>query len=493
MSRRWMSTLLVALVGGATLAVTPAAGAAPPPAAPAPAAPAPADVTASLPDTLERSGPTALLAPREGRPLSGSFEQDGHAITWAVAGAEACPAAVLAVQPDCSGVVRPGVKVTLTASASFTIGEGAVTNLSQGAQLSLTGAPSQSQSFSERVGGGTYAHSWTLAITSPVSSADATKPAGSVLGYGSASVHSRNCNDWGVCGGPTAEVRLVLVNSSSAQDTTKPLVRVTPHTGIVTKYPLSLRVDASDNKGKIKLHGTLYSGGQKVGGADTSGFTTGGRFSYNIRSAPSGKGPYFVCVWAEDQAGNRSQGAPKSSCTWLSIAVPVSRVSNGCGTGEYGAMAEWLQNYFGNDRYYGRGEYRVQVKAACDMHDAGYAGVTAYDPFLKKYVDFRTWTRARVDAKFKADIQAKCRSWLTLPSELPYRTPCQGGLSIGQAVAYFTAFGWTALQDKVGANVYYEAVRKYGGVGYDANATVPGIQTTVPSRTLPAGGGRSNA
>lgn len=131
-------------------------------------------------------------------PLSGSLDYAGHQVTWSVSGASAAPAE-LADRYD--GVVSAGTTVTFAGSMTFSIGKNAVTNLSQNA--SLTGA--SSTSFSGRVGEGTYATPFSLTTTAQESGTTG------VVGYITATVASRNCNDWGVCGGPSVTIDLAVV------------------------------------------------------------------------------------------------------------------------------------------------------------------------------------------------------------------------------------------------------------------------------------------
>ncbi|MCU0299452.1 MAG: hypothetical protein MUF33_13170, partial [Candidatus Nanopelagicales bacterium] len=84
--------------------------------------------------------------------------------------------------------------------------QGYVTNLSQSA--SLTGATGTS--FSQRVYGGTYTTPFNL-TTKATSSATTSGVVGSL----SASLSSRNCNDSGVCGGPSVTIDLAIVRGSA--------------------------------------------------------------------------------------------------------------------------------------------------------------------------------------------------------------------------------------------------------------------------------------
>jgi hypothetical protein len=160
-----------------------------------------------------------------GVPLSGTTELYGHTISWALSGASAPPADLAA---DYDGVVSPGTRVTFSGSASFTIGEGYATNLNQSASLSgaATGA-----SFSQRVGGGTYTLPYSLSATAPTAPTSAEP--GEVVSTITARVSSRNCNDWGVCGGPSTTVTVAVVK---ADPTPAPKTMVAAAWKCVKKY-----------------------------------------------------------------------------------------------------------------------------------------------------------------------------------------------------------------------------------------------------------------
>lgn len=424
-------------------------------------------------------------------PFSGTQQAGGHTLTWSLSGAQAPPADLVG---SYDGVVPAGATVTFSGSATFVIGQGYVTNLSQDASLSGT----DGASFSQRVGGGTFTLPYSLSTRAPKAT-DEDK-VGDVIGYLSASVSSRNCNDWGVCEGPSVSFSLAVVATSA--DTEKPTVSLEkrskiyldgtpkPHSNAVP-FPLKLVMAVSDNTGKVQGTMRLYSGGTVVGGAGTNGFVKNGRYSVTLKKTPKGPGPFYWCAQAKDRAGNYSP----IKCKWLSIVVPISRAKvNGCGTAGYGPTAEWLQNYFGDVREYGYGQDRTQVvvRTACNIHDAAYAGITIYDALDKKYVDFRQWTRLEIDAKFRTDIQALCRRELSSPKRMaPYLRTCTHGVGLTAFIGLIPLKGLSALED-AGATTYFDMVRAYGAVGFDADATVAGTQEQMPNRTFPPGGVRNN-
>lgn len=432
--------------------------------------------------------PAAADSTLAGTALSGTLESGGHTLSWSLSGASAAPAE-LADSYD--GVVPAGATVTFSGSASFTIGKGYVTNLSQSASLSGVDGPS----FSERVGEGTYTLPYSLSMRAPKATEE--DKVGDVIGYISASASSRNCNDYGVCGGPSVGLSLAVVATSS--DTEPPTISLEKRAGIYADskrngakdFPLKLTFAISDNSGKVLGGMRLYSGGTTVRSASTQGYVENGRYSLKITKTPKGSGPFFWCGQAKDKAGNLSP----VKCKWLSIAVPISRANvNGCGTAGYGKAAEWLQNYFGDVREYGYAEDRtkVEIRNACNIHDAAYAGVTIYDALDKRFVDFRQWTRLEIDAKFRNDIRALCHRELSEPKRMaPYLRTCTHGVGLTTFIGLIPLKGLSALED-AGANTYYDMVRAYGAVGFDANATMPGVQEYMPNRTFPPGGARNN-
>lgn len=143
---------------------------------------------------------TSLVAgpARAADPLAGSVDYAGHRMSWSVTGASAAPAD-LADRYD--GVVQAGTSVTFSGSMTFGLGPRSVTNLSQSADL--TG--SKGVTFSQRVGEGTYTLPYSLQAIATGSGTTG------VIGSMTASVSSRNCNDWGVCGGPTVTIDLAVI------------------------------------------------------------------------------------------------------------------------------------------------------------------------------------------------------------------------------------------------------------------------------------------
>jgi hypothetical protein len=271
-------------------------------------------------------------------------------------------------------------------------------------------------------------------------------------------------------------------------DTSPPTVAVGAPTKIIglgKKFTMTYAV--ADDSGQAKVDAVLYSGGTPIYNESTGDFVAADAKVHKGTLGPiSGSpGPFYICLSATDPAGNTSANAPNSACAWMSIQVSVPLVSNGCGGAQYGAAAESLQNWLLDTKVYG-GE-TVNFRAACNQHDAGYAGATVADPFLKRVVDFRTWSRKQVDDKFREDLATLCRKYLSRSVSKLDRFRCTDGLGLDQIVLTELAL------KSPGARAYYEGVRAYAKDAFDTNMTIPGVQTDSMPTTNPPGGGRDNA
>jgi len=292
--------------------------------------------------------------------------------------------------------------------------------------------------------------------------------------------------------GATGTVTWTRASAVPSADTEPPVVVAVAPKGIVRKgAPAVVSWTLRDNKGKAKWWVDLYSDGTIVDSKASSGLVAakGKKVTVTFRNTKKAPGPFYFCVRAQDAAGNVSAGLKKSSCAWISWEVPMSpNLVNGCGTASYGDAAKWLQNGFGNKRIYGK--FVVNVKQACDVHDAAYAGVTILDPFTARPMDFRPWSRQSIDTKFMNDIRELCRTQLTTKAEKKYLTACLNGLGLDPLKVVFAGSvgNLNSVQDQIGAMSYYETVRAYGGVGYDTDATIPGKQQGETLKSTPAGG-----
>lgn len=158
----------------------------------------------------------------------------------------------------------------------------------------------------------------------------------------------------------------------------------------------------------------------------------------------------------------------KTPCSTPRV-VPISSVANGCGGGEWASLLA-VQNYLGNTSKFADSNvnplartYPVNFKDACDLHDAGYSGAVVRDKLTGLVVDFRTWSRKRVDDKFLADMQYLCKR------QLP-----------GTAFTAIKNCMSTGGNFSVGAKSRYNVVRCWGNLLFDADPTKPGRQSTGP-------------
>ncbi len=260
-----------------------------------------------------------------------------------------------------------------------------------------------------------------------------------------------------------------------AKDTSPPRVEALPKGLTKPGTRDTLRFTVKDDSGRAKFHATLYQGGTPIKSESRWDDSANARqkWSWPVLFASDLVGPLFFCVWAEDAAGNRSAGAPKSSCEWISLLVRVERVSNGCG----GGVATWdvgvvVQNYFGNEHTYfdfGSGlKYTVNFADACNLHDAGYGGHTVKDklrPGKQGIKDFRGWTRRKVDTKFLNDLRLLCNKGIPASAE-GARAKCIEG------AAYYAL----PVNHLIGAETLYGFVHKFGDAFFDSDLTRPGNQ-----------------
>lgn len=441
-------------------------------------------------------GPAAsAVAPSATHPLSGTESLAGHTVTWTIGGALPVPANrpdLLAYPYD--GVIYQGSTVTLSGSETFTLGAGLVTNLDMTASLGFMMDAKDTKTMRKTVSAGTYTMAFDLTLKVPRSADGKAPGAPAVLNTVQALVDSRNCNDDGGCDGPEVIMYLALLPGKAPNvDLIAPTVRAQPFRGIVrTGKPVPAGYRALDSGSGIKVHADLYSGGALVASEATSGFVPSGREGTVRLAYPTGAtGPFFYCLWGEDKAGNRSPGDPTSDCAWLSVEVPIGLVSNGCGTNAWGSLLEWTQNTLGDTRTYGG--KTVEVKPACDLHDAAYVGATVFDTFQGKVVDLRTTSRKQADRTFLSDIRDICAGELKGAKHRADLTTCRNGVDLKGLAAVLGTGGAQAAAKVIGGQTYEEAVRTFGGVGYDWDATQPGTQQSMPSSTDPKGGGRNGA
>jgi hypothetical protein len=414
---------------------------------------------------------TTRAADRPG--LSGSQSYGGNTVTWATGGVGAVPSSRPDLAAAYDGIVKAGDTLTFSGSMSFSIPAGAVTNLSQQASLS-GGGSAPTAGFSQRVGEGTYTTPFAFSVRAPWVKGVTPQENGvaaTMVAYAS----SKNCNDSGVCGGVDVTLTFAIMSSSGggspSTENQPPTISVLKPGGVVPidrRIPVAWRV--ADDSGRAAWFGGLYSGGTLVAVAKSPSLVraVGQVDRAEWPRSGGGDGPFYECFYAKDSAGLLSAGAPMSSCQWVSVQVPIPAVSNGCGAATWGPQVAEALNWAGDVRMYGSNP--VNIRPACNQHDAGYAGVTVAGMTTQRATDFRTWSREQVDQKFYDDIMKQCRRFLKGPANAEYLKACRND-----------------------AYTYVGIVRQFGKGAFDANSTVPGVQTEVPASTVPPGGARSNA
>lgn len=256
--------------------------------------------------------------------------------------------------------------------------------------------------------------------------------------------------------------------ATKPKDTKPPRVRAFDK-GFTRRGTLArLGYSVEDDSGRATTHLTLYEGGTRITARQhQSEKAAGDRRSWPIPMAADLRGPMYFCIWAQDAAGNRSKDAPMSDCGWISLIARVRDVSNGCGGAQWGPFWEKVQNFFLDSQTY-RG-FKVSFRDACNAHDAGYGGFTVDDPITHRNTDFRTWTRSRVDAKFRADIQHLCSGAIRGNGQKARmaRDACRFGPHLSLSLPF---------TDTAGATAYFEGVRAYAHDAFDADLMAPGTQ-----------------
>ena len=165
------------------------------------------------------------------------------------------------------------------------------------------------------------------------------------------------------------------------------------------------------------------------------------------------------CSSTNERTSDRPRPVPR-------CCEPIESVSNGCGGAGWKSVVA-LQNYLGNTSRYADSNinplartYPVNFKDACDLHDAGYSGAVVRDKLNGGIVvDFRKWSRKRVDEKFLDDMRYLCKRQLPATAFTALKN-CQS----------------TGGNASVGARSRFNFVRCWGDRFFDANPTRPGTQ-----------------
>lgn len=220
------------------------------------------------------------------------------------------------------------------------------------------------------------------------------------------------------------------------KDTKRPEVRAI-NKGVT--YPGTsgdLQFNFHDDSGKATATVDLFQGGALISKA-TLAVVNGIAEWKDVPFSGDLTGPLYFYVGATDAAGNQA----KPSVGWIQLVVPIEKVSNGCGGGEWDTIV-WAQNYFGNEHSYGESlldDYDVNFVDACNLHDAGYGGYTVEDVINGgPPIDFRSWPRSRVDEKFLKDMRTLCARSIPMNKRNALRkcTSTGGPLSIGAKLLY---------------------------------------------------------
>jgi hypothetical protein len=182
---------------------------------------------------------------------------------------------------------------------------------------------------------------------------------------------------------------------------------------------------------------------------------------------------HFVITGVSTNGGPMEPGGEvfaKRGCTLTAPAtpVPIASVSNGCGGAGWDSIVA-AQNYLGNTSTYRNSNvnplahaYTVDFVDACNLHDAGYSGAVVRDKLHDNaVVDFRTWSRKRVDDKFLADMRLLCDRAIPAKATVA-RANCMGR---GGNFSF-------------GAESRYNFVRRWGSHFFDADPEQDGVQST---------------
>jgi hypothetical protein len=221
----------------------------------------------------------------------------------------------------------------------------------------------------------------------------------------------------------------------------------------------------------------MYSGGALVW-TQTIPVSVNGTFTRQVPAPVFTKlsgnyGPFYLCATEQLVSGAVEPKAPCSKWHWIPIEVPIAFVSNGCGgmTGVH--FVDSTETKLLDKRTFAG--VVVSFKEACDIHDAAYSGVVVKDVFLKNtVVNYKQWPRTLVDSQFRTELQQAYAKYLT-PSA---RTNPHVAAAISECLKWATR--------------YYTAVRLVGGLFYDANPVLRGIQGLYvgnPNLGLPYGYG----
>lgn len=166
--------------------------------------------------------------------------------------------------------------------------------------------------------------------------------------------------------------------------------------------------------------------------------------------------------------------------------VALESVSNGCGGGpagndpKYGDDSEFVDSeipFADVGSWNHAKKYRVDFREACKQHDAGYSHAKVHD--MKEngggVIDYFSWTKARVDAKFLVDMRKLCDAQVPAPATVALRNCKQNG-------GFHLVSGAKSRYDIVAATTYTQKI--WSGLGFyqepphlSGTWTVAGVST----------------
>lgn len=117
-------------------------------------------------------------------------------------------------------------------------------------------------------------------------------------------------------------------------------------------------------------------------------------------------------TWAQnDENGNRGMAfvMAKPATGWPplpSALVPIASVANGCGP----PLGKASDPRWGDTSTYDdpSGQFVVNFREACNLHDAGYTAAKVRDKINGGIIDYFTWAQKPVDDKFLKDMRKIC-------------------------------------------------------------------------------------
>lgn len=229
-------------------------------------------------------------------------------------------------------------------------------------------------------------------------------------------------------------------------------------------YGIKYSTTGVEESGPGSLILTMYSGGTLIWSQKIE-VTESGVFTRLVpapvfRKSDKSFGPFYLCATEQLVSGFQESGAPCSQWTYIPIEVPLSLVSNGCGGMTGIGFIDKLQKGFLDKQTLAPG-VTVDFRKACNVHDAGYSGLTVKDP-IRNVIGIYHWSsRAWVDLQFRTELKTLCTRLLTKPNSTSLRTKCE------------------ALADR-----YYNVVRKAGYLFYDVNPAKPGDQISYVENSV---------